>query len=214
MNKLDKMINEFFENNAQLNYLKDNILSACEIIVNSYASGNKVLICGNGGSCADADHIVGELMKGFLLKRPLADDLKAKFKATYGETGEKIANLLQQGLPAIALNNHSALNTAFSNDVDPDLIYAQQVIGYINAGDVLIGISTSGNAANISNAVMAANIKGGKTIALTGKTGGDLKNLCNLSLIVNKDETYLIQEQHLIIYHFICAYVEASFFEN
>ncbi|SKB00508.1 D-sedoheptulose 7-phosphate isomerase [Caloramator quimbayensis] len=206
-------IETFFKINDDLLFLKDNVMEACNIILNTYNNGGKLLVCGNGGSCSDADHIVGELMKGFLLKRPLDEDIKFKFIQYFGNEGSIIANKLQESLPAISLGVHSAFNTAYINDVDSSLIYAQQVIGYGKRDDTIIGISTSGNAVNVYYAFMAAKVKGLKCIALCGMDGGKISNISDCNLIAPSYETYRIQEYHVAIYHLICAVVESEIFK-
>lgn len=192
---------------------RDGIEKAYDLILKTYRAGGKLLLCGNGGSCADCEHIVGELMKGFLLKRPLTDEQKAAFTKEGGERGAQIAEKLQQGLPAIALSAHPALVTAFCNDVDPDLIYAQQVIGYGRTGDLLIGISTSGNAKNVAAGVIAARAAGVATLGLSGRDGGELARLCDLCLVMPERETFRIQEYHIAVYHLLWAAVESELFE-
>ncbi|HBM75123.1 MAG TPA: phosphoheptose isomerase [Clostridiaceae bacterium] len=203
----------FFGKHEDLLFMKEDILKACSMICGSYGSGGKVLTCGNGGSCADSDHIVGELMKGFLLKRPLGLRLKEKFKSRFGDEGYEVSCKLQSCLPAISLTAQSALCTAYSNDVDPQLVFAQQVIGYAKQGDIIIGISTSGNAKNVYYAFMAAAAVGAKCIALTGMDGGRLRSIADCALIAPSNETYIIQEYHIAIYHFICSFVESEIFE-
>lgn len=204
----------FFTQHADLVFMKDNIMRACKLILDTYHNGGKLLVCGNGGSCADSDHIVGELMKGFLLQRPLEVELKNKFKQYFGEAGFEVAEKLQCSLPAISLSAHSAFNTAFMNDIDAVLTYAQQVMGYGKAEDVIIGISTSGNAKNVYYAFMSAKVKGMKCIALSGGDGGKLTSIADCYLIAPANETYLIQEYHLVIYHFICSFIESEMFEH
>lgn len=189
------------------------IRQMCDAVIRSYESGGKLLICGNGGSCADAEHIVGELMKGFLKLRPIADDKKAKMLDAVPALADIGIEKLQQGLPAIALNSGAALTTAFANDCDPDLIYAQQVLGLGKKGDVFLGISTSGNAKNVYAAAAVAKALGLTTVALSGKSGGRLKEICDISIVVDEDETFMIQELHLPVYHALCATVEEYFFE-
>lgn len=186
----------------------------CDAVIKSYESGGKLLVCGNGGSCADAEHIVGELMKGFLKKRPIPEKKKAEMLERVPELDGIGLDKLQQGLPAIALNSGVALTTAFANDCDPDLIYAQQVLGYGKKGDVFLGISTSGNAKNVYAAAAVAKSLGLVTVALSGKDGGVLKDVCDISIIVDEDETYMIQELHLPVYHALCATVEEHFFKE
>lgn len=207
-----KFINNFFERHPDLLPLQEGIFQACNTLITAFQNGNKLLLCGNGGSCADCDHIAGEFLKGFLLKRPVDEDLKNIMVEKYGEAGAEIAGKLQQGLSTISLNTHSAAISAFENDVDPELIYAQQVLAYGKPGDVLIGISTSGSAKNVAAAVMTANSLGLHTIGLTGKDGGKLAQLAQLSLIMPQCETYRIQEDHLAVYHLLCAVVEYEIF--
>lgn len=202
----------FFDQHKDLAHLKEPILKVCSMLLETYRAGGKLLICGNGGSCADAEHIVGELMKGFLLKRPLDEGLKDRFTHLFGDSGQAIAQKLQTGLPAIALDAHTALNSAFSNDVDADLVYAQQVIGYAKAEDLVLGISTSGNAKNVLYALMAAKAKGAKSAALSGRDGGKLAKIADCCVVAPAEETYQIQEFHILIYHFICAFVESELF--
>ena len=207
-------INEFFNRHPDLVPLQAQILQACDMVKTAFQNGNKLLLCGNGGSCADCDHIAGEFLKGFLLKRPVPAEIRNAMAEKYGEMGEKIAGKLQMGLPTISLVTHSAAISAFENDVDPELVYAQQVLAYGKPGDVLIGISTSGGANNVAAAVMTANSIGVKTIGLTGKDGGKLAQLAELSLIMPKCETYRIQEDHLAVYHLLCAVVELEMFNS
>ncbi len=184
--------------------MKDEIKQVYEIIKDSYEKGGKLLVCGNGGSAADSDHIVGELMKGFYKQRKLSVEEKIRF----GEQGEK----LQGALPAIALTQHGALSTAFLNDVDPDMVFAQQVSGYGREGDALLGLSTSGNSVNVISAAKVAAAKGMKVITMTGKDGGMLRELSDVCLIVPAQVTADIQEFHLPIYHALCAMLEEYFF--
>lgn len=184
--------------------MKGEIKQVYEIIKDSYENGGKLLVCGNGGSAADSDHIVGELMKGFYKQRKLPVEEKDRF----GEQGDK----LQGALPAIALTQHGALSTAFLNDVDPEMVFAQQVYGYGSEGDVLLGLSTSGNSGNVVSAAKVAKAKGIKVIAMTGKDGGKLKDISDVCLIVPARMTADIQEFHLPIYHALCAMLEEYFF--
>lgn len=182
------------------------VRSAYEILHGCYRQEGKLLVCGNGGSASDAEHIVGELMKGFYRQRSLSREEKEIF----GELGDS----LQGALPAIALTGHPALSTAFMNDVDPKMVFAQQVYGYGRAGDVLMALTTSGNSRNVLNAVRVARAKGMKVIGLTGRDGGSLKELCDVCIIVPGQATADIQEYHLPVYHAICAMLEESFFEG
>lgn len=204
----------FFSFHQDLQFMKEDILKACMLILDTYRTGGKLLICGNGGSCADSDHIVGELMKGFLLKRPLEEKVKGRFKELFGEDGQRVSEKLQGSLPAISLNVHSALYSAFSNDVDASVAFAQQVMGYAKAEDILLGISTSGNSENVYYAFITAKVKEIKCIALTGMKGGKLAAAADCCLIAPSSEICRIQEYHLIIYHFICAFIESEMFEE
>ena len=202
------MIEELVKRYPVLESVKGQIDNAYKILETCYENGGKLLIAGNGGSAADSDHIVGELMKGFVKRRPVSAELAEALKQTDPERGEELAKKLQGGLPAIALTNHTALSSAFANDVDGMLSYAQQVNGYGKAGDVFLGISTSGNSEN----VMTAKEKGLKVIGLTGKTGGKLAKLADVAIIVPEQETYKIQELHLPIYHVLCLMLEDKFY--
>lgn len=187
---------------------------AFDMIVQSYRLGGKVLVCGNGGSCSDADHIVGELMKGFCKKRPLPPELCRQFRDVGGEWGEHIAGQLQQPLRAINLCGHTSLSTAFNNDVDPVLTYAQQTLGYADKGDILIGISTSGNAQNVLAAAVTAKAIGTSSIGLCGAAPCKMDGLFDCVIHVPEKETYKIQELHLPVYHALCLAVEDQFFEE
>ncbi|MCL2003682.1 MAG: SIS domain-containing protein [Oscillospiraceae bacterium] len=182
------------------------ILEAFGVLSGTYRLGGKLLLCGNGGSASDCEHIVGELMKGFLYKRPQ----KAFCEAHPGL--EDVAGLLQGALPAISLTGQPALQTAFANDVDPVMVFAQQVYGYAKPGDALLGLSTSGNAGNVIAALRVARAMGVKTIGLTGQSGGRMKAHCDVCICVPETETYRIQELHLPVYHALCAMLEAEFF--
>lgn len=211
-NKLYKHIDLLVERYPILNAVKNDIISAFWIMEKCYRNGGKILIAGNGGSAADAEHIVGELMKGFKNKRQVSYDFAQKLISGESKEGKELAEKLQGALPAIALNNHTALNTAFQNDVDGLLSLAQQVNGYGKAGDVFWGISTSGESPNIIYAVNTARAKSMKVIGLTGKTGGRLKQLADVSIVVPGYETYMIQELHLPVYHCLCLMLEDRFF--
>ena len=210
--KTYELLDGFFNRHNRFIDLRGKIEKTISLMVQTYKNGNKILLCGNGGSCADADHITGELMKGFMYRRPLNEELKNKLKEL--EDGEELAEKLQSGLPAISLCNHSALISAFANDVDPVLVYAQQVLALGKAGDLLVGISTSGNARNVNLAMETAKALGLKTLALTGKDGGKLKGNSDICIIAPEKETYLIQECHLCIYHLLCQGVEFELFEG
>lgn len=187
----------------QLNICKNDIENALALMLDTYKKGGKILVCGNGGSASDADHIVGELMKGFLKERKVTDE----------RIPQELREKLQGALPAISLCAHNSLITATINDNDADMIFAQQVYGYANENDLLIAISTSGNSKNVVNAVKVAKALGTKTLALTGETGGMLKEMADVTICAPSTETYKIQEYHLPIYHYLCASVEEEFFE-
>ena len=192
----------------------DAIETACAAIISAYERGGILLTCGNGGSCADADHIVGELMKGFCRRRPLDDAQRAALCETHGEWGALLAEQLQQPLRAVSLSGLSALATAFGNDVNPDLIYAQQAYAFASPTSVLLGVSTSGNARNVLAAAVAMKAKGGVTIGLTGADGGRMNEVYDIMLRVPETETYRVQELHLPVYHTICLAVESHFFKQ
>ncbi len=206
-------ISELSERYPVLAANENEIREFCEILIKCYEAGGKLLICGNGGSCADAEHIAGELMKGFLKKRPISETEKAEMAARAPEVTEVDLNALQVGLPVVTLNSGVALTTAFMNDCEPELVYAQEVLALGKEGDVFLGISTSGNAKNVFAAAAVAKSLGIKTAALTGRDGGKLKAVCDLSIVVSEEETFKIQELHLPVYHAICATVEEHFFK-
>ena len=208
------MLNELFQRYPTLKNCEESIVAAEKAIIDCYEKGGKLLLCGNGGSCADCDHITGELMKGFLKMRPLSDERKTEMKKLSSDLSDDMLQKLQVGLPAISLVSMNALNSAFCNDVDPSLIYAQGVLGLGKPGDILIGISTSGNAKNVSAAAKVAKGLGMTVIGLTGVGGGVLGDLSDISIRVPERETFKIQELHLPVYHYLCAAVEAHFFKN
>jgi phosphoheptose isomerase len=187
---------------------------AFELLTECYQQGGKLLLCGNGGSAADCEHIVGELMKGFTLQRPVDSRFKQQLIDVDPSEGSYLAEQLQQALPAISLVSHSALMTAFANDVAADMVFAQQVYGYGQHGDVVIGLSTSGNSSNIVKALKVAKAMGLNTIGFTGQGGGTMKELCDVSICVPWQETLDIQERHLPIYHALCIMLEKEFFQS
>ena len=201
-----KFIDELIERYPALSENKKAILESCEELIHAYKNGNKLLVCGNGGSAADSEHIVGELMKGFVLPRCLSKDLAAKI----GD--QELVDALQYGLPAISLVSEVALSTAFSNDQLPSAVFAQQVLGYGKEGDILLAISTSGNSLNCVYAAKVAKAIGVKVISLTGKKDSKLKILSDITIQAPATETFKIQEYHLPIYHAICLAIENEFF--
>lgn len=191
---------------------KKDIILAYHLMESCYSRGGKILIAGNGGSAADAEHIVGELMKGFKLPRKLPPVLQEKLISEDMELGHVLAENLQGALPAIALDGHLALSTAYMNDCNPLLCFAQQVNGYGNPGDVFWGISTSGNSKNILYAATTARAKGMKVIGLTGARENQLSRISDVCIKVPQTETYRIQELHLPVYHCLCLMLEEKFF--
>lgn len=193
---------------------KTDILSAFHALKSSFQNGRKLLVCGNGGSAADSDHIVGELMNRFAFERALPKHLKEALSSGEAALSDAVIQKLQPSLRAISLCSQPALATAISNDLGYDLVYAQQVLGYGDDGDVLLAISTSGNSDNVVCAVKVAKAKGLKTIALTGSDGGSLKALCDISICVPRESTAQIQELHMPVYHTLCRMLEADFFSS
>lgn len=212
--KQQEIFEELFVRYPVLETNREDILKAYEVLEACYQKGGKLLVAGNGGSCADAEHIVGELMKGFKKHRPLSGELQKRLALENTEHGEKLARSLQGSLRAIALDGHPGLSTAFANDVDADMIFAQQVCGYGDQGDVFLGISTSGNSKNVDYAVTIARAKGLSVIGLTGKDGGKLGKRADVAIIVPEPETFKIQELHLPIYHALCLMLEEGFFDE
>lgn len=206
------MLKELLHRYPQLAGCEEDLKNAVADMIRCYENGGKVLLCGNGGSCADADHIVGELMKGFLKKRSVSPEEIQSMQQRCPELEAELAGKLQKGLPALSLCSLTALNTAFCNDVDPELCYAQTVFAMGKPGDLLIGISTSGNAKNVAAAAKVAKAMGIRVIGLTGAGGGKLKTLADICIRVPEAETFRVQELHLPVYHYLCAAVEAHFF--
>lgn len=206
------IFDKLFEDYPAISTCKSSVENVYKILCDTYKNGGKILVCGNGGSAADCEHIVGELMKGFKLQRPLENGDVTPFLQY--EEGEKIAKGLQKGLPAISLVSHTGLMTAFLNDCDPDLVFAQQVYGYMNEGDTLVALSTSGNSKNVVNAVITAKAKNGNIVAITGECGGRLFSLCDETIKLPSSDTAKIQEFTLPVYHTLCAMLEEEFFGN
>ena len=202
----------FCERYPTLVPIKEDILNTYTILEECYKNGGKLLIAGNGGSAADAEHIVGELMKKFKISRPVPETLAEKLEIIDPVIGKQLANDLEQGLMAIPLVAHEALTTAYLNDVGSLSVYAQQLYGYGRPGDVFLGISTSGNSQNILYATVLAKAIGMKTIGLTGRAGGNMSKLADITIRVPADETYMIQELHLPVYHCLCLMLEEYFF--
>lgn len=208
------MLDELIKRYPILERVREDIEAVYGILERCYENGGKLLIAGNGGSAADAEHIVGELMKGFVKRRPVTEEMKEALEKADPVRGKELSEKLQGGLPAIALVDHAALSTAFANDVDGMLSYAQQVNGYGKPGDVFLGISTSGNAENVMYAAVTAKAKGMQVVGLTGKDGGKLAWIADAAVIVPEMETYKIQELHLPVYHALCLMLEHRFYEQ
>lgn len=211
-NRLMRHIDLLVERYASLESARNDIVAAYLLLEESYENGGKLLVAGNGGSAADAEHIVGELMKGFKLPRKPEADFAEKLVEENQELGSVLAENLQGALPAIALDGHPALSTAYMNDCEPLLCFAQQVNGYGKSGDVFLGISTSGNSKNVLYAATTAHAKGMKVIGLTGAKDSKLKDMSDVCIKAPQTETYMIQELHFPIYHCLCLMLEDNFF--
>ncbi|MCR4821495.1 MAG: SIS domain-containing protein [Treponema sp.] len=207
-------IKELIERYPALAVCENDIRNAASAMIESYEKGGKLLIAGNGGSASDSDHICGELLKSFVKIRKPEDSFLTKLKEIDSDTGSYLSDKLQGSLPAIALTNQSALMTASLNDVDGNVMFAQQVNGYGKVEDIFLGITTSGNSADVIYATVVAKAKGLKTIALTGKSGGKIKNLADISIVVPSNETFMIQEYHLPVYHALCLQIEEHFWKE
>ena len=210
----NKNIGNLIERYPSLKVCEEDIILAFKMLKGAYTEGRKLLVCGNGGSASDSEHIVGELMKEFKLKRQIYKDQAEAMRKIDPELGSILAEHLQGALPAITLTGHSSLTTAFMNDSLPELIFAQQVNGYGKTGDIFMGISTSGNSRNVLFAAIAAKAKGLKVIGLTGEKDSRLSALADVCIQVPEIETYRIQELHLPVYHCLCMMLEEYFFGN
>lgn len=205
------ILNELINRYPELKSVENGILSAYRIAENAYKNGKKLFVCGNGGSASDSEHIVGELMKKFKKQRKIDEKVYDNL-GLFGDEGKRLQKTLEGALPAISLTSHIALTTAFSNDKEPSAVFAQQLYGLANDGDVLIAISTSGNSENCVLATITAKAKGLKTIALTGEKESKLSGLCDVTVKVPETETFKVQELHLPVYHALCAMLEEEFF--
>ena len=207
-------MNQLFLRYPELAVCKDDIEKAFYLLATTYKNGGKVLVCGNGGSAADAEHIVGELMKNFMIKRKT----DGKFKSALRELGytdaEYLSSHIEGALPAISLVSQTSILSAFANDNAADMVYAQQVFGYAEKNDLLWCISTSGNSVNVVNAAKIAKAKGIKVLSFTGKADSKLSEISDVTVKVPKSETFLIQELHLPVYHYLCANIEKAMFEE
>ncbi|SES99861.1 D-sedoheptulose 7-phosphate isomerase [Natronincola peptidivorans] len=212
-NKTEVILNEFKEKYPMMAYLEGELRRLVEEVVNRIQLGGKILVCGNGGSASDSEHIVGELLKEFYIKRVVDEDFKERLKEDVSEKDfDYIMGCLQGAIPAVSLVAQTGFLTAYGNDVSFDMSYAQQVYAYGKKNDVLIGLSTSGNAANTCYAAKVAKAKDVLVVSLTGETGGELKKFSDILLNVPAQETYKVQEYHLPLYHFICRALEFEMF--
>ena len=207
-------IKELIERYPALAVCEKDIRAAASAIIDSYKAGGKLIVAGNGGSAADSDHNTGELLKSFVKKRKPDQKFLDALSAIDSDTGTYLSDKLQGSLPAIALTNNSALMTASLNDVDGNVLFAQQVRGFGKKGDVFLGISTSGNSKDVIYALAVARALGVKTVALTGKTGGKCKAVADISIVVPENETFKIQEFHLPVYHALCLTIEEYFWKE
>ena len=210
--KLNNHIDLLISRYPQLEVIRQEIIDAYLLMEECYERDGKLLIAGNGGSAADSEHIAGELMKRFKCPRPIKEDLAIKLKEIDANRGEVLSKNLERGLMAIPLVAHEALTTAYINDVDGQGVFAQQLLGYAREGDVFLGISTSGNSENVMKATVVARALGVKVIGLTGRSGGELKEVADVAVVVPEQETYMIQELHMPIYHCWCLMLEEKYF--
>ena len=210
--RLEKHIDHLIDRYPKLIVCREDIVKAYELLEAAYSSGRKLLVSGNGGSASDSEHIVGELMKEFKLKRRVYSDQAVALKEIDSELGQTLAEGLQGALPAISLTGHSSLTTAFMNDAMPELVFAQQINGYGKPGDVYLGISTSGNSKNVLYAAVNSKARGLKVIGLTGSKENKLMKYADVCIRVPETETYKIQELHLPVYHCLCLMLEDRFF--
>lgn len=210
MNKMEELLSRY----PQLKSCEDAIRQALTILREMYHAGGKLLVCGNGGSAADCEHIVGELMKGFLLPRPISPETDAALQAAFPDDAASFRSSLQRAIPAISLPSQLAVLSAYVNDVQPEYMYAQLVQGYGRKEDVLLCLSTSGNSKNVVRAAQMARILGMRSIALTGQDACRLDSLCTAVIKVDERQTFKIQELHLPVYHFLCAQLEEDLFST
>jgi D-sedoheptulose 7-phosphate isomerase len=208
MEYLDEMIERY----PTLSVVREQMVRATEIMCDSYKADGKVMVCGNGGSASDSEHIVGELMKGFVLRRELPEADVKRIKDAGYEDWESLSQNLQRGIQGIALTGHPSLSTAVLNDNDPFMVFAQQVYVYGRTNDVLIGLSTSGNARNVCNALKIARAFGVTTIGMTGSRPSKMDDLCDVMIKVPETQTFKVQELHLPVYHVLCLMVEEEIF--
>ena len=208
---MEKFTDNFIKRFPELKKILSSIKETAQIIIETFKNDNSLYLCGNGGSASDCEHIAGELLKSFKCKRELSPEFKVEFNK-FGKDGQDLAEKLEAGLRAIALTSHPSFSTAFANDVDASMIFAQQLMALSRKNDIVMGISTSGNAENIKKCFITAKVKGLKTILLTGKTGGVCAEFADYIIKVPETETFLIQENHVGIYHLLCLIVEDYFY--
>jgi len=208
-----KEVRALIERHPELGPLQPQIVDAIQALTDTVHADGKILICGNGGSAADSLHIVGELMKSFALPRTIDPERQEKIRSLFSDDAEYYIKNLQGGVSAISLLNEVSLTSAYGNDCQPDLVFAQQVLGYGKEGDLLVAISTSGNSKNVVHAAKIAKVMGMKTIALTGTDGGKLRALSDILIAVPAKETYIVQELHMPVYHALCLALEIEIFD-
>jgi len=213
-NSAQRLLNDCLKRFPELTTCSEDLIKAFDAMCNCFAHGGKVLVCGNGGSASDTEHIVGELMKKFLIKRPAPLQFRDKLDALGYSDSDKLYSQLEQSLPAISLVSQTSIITAIANDIGSDMIFAQQVYGYGKAGDILIALSTSGNSTNVVNALKIATALDMVTIALTGECGGAMMSLSKIAIRVPSCVTFKVQELHLPVYHLLCSMIEEEFFGN
>tara|TARA_B110000211_G_scaffold234597_1_gene304977 strand:+ start:4093 stop:4728 length:636 start_codon:yes stop_codon:yes gene_type:complete len=204
----DIVIDDLLVRYSELGPLRETLDDGLKLLYETYKSGRKIMVCGNGGSAADSEHIVGELMKGFKSKRAIREDQAQAFNSMYPRDSEGFIKNLQQGIPSLSLVSNAALTSAIINDGEASYVFAQQVFGIGKPGDVLIAISTSGNSENVVKAAQVANVLGMKVIVLSGAAGGKLRELATVSICVPSSDVAEIQELHLPIYHCLCLGLE------
>ncbi|GBF75711.1 phosphoheptose isomerase [Paenibacillus sp. 598K] len=212
---MNRILHAMIDKYPELDACAPQTEAAYEALKRVFAAGGKLLLCGNGGSASDSEHIVGEMMKSFMLERPVPPAFSERLQALYGNgEGAALAGGLQGALPSISLASHTAFLSAYANDAAADMAFAQQVYGYGKPGDALLAISTSGHSANVVKAVQIAKALGMTTIGLTGGSGGKLRELCDIAVCVPYESTPDIQERHLPIYHTLCMMLEEAFFHR
>lgn len=211
---MDRHLQQLVAKYPDLQACMEDARQAAELLQDCYRAGGKALFCGNGGSASDSEHLVGELMKGYLLARPVPPEVRRRLEAAFPRHGDYLASRLQGALPAISLVSQTSLITAIANDTAADMIFAQQVYAYGRQGDAVVGISTSGNSGNVLQALRVGRAMGLRTLGFTGSSGGAMKALCDVAVCVPRQATADVQEGHLAIYHTLCAILEEAFFES